>query len=168
MAKTEPAKKAEALKLTGGYKPTHKELVARAERWLRNSKGCPVVLTELVTGAGEIPDAIGWKGAYSTLIECKTSRSDFFNDSKKDARRLGLNMGAACYYLTPPGLVKPEEVPSYWGLLEAGPRSVKVLKKSKSRSIDGAGDYDQLMARQNREIVMLVSALRRAGGGKVR
>jgi hypothetical protein len=39
---------------------THVELVARAARWLR-TQGCPIVFAELVTTAGESPDAIGWR-----------------------------------------------------------------------------------------------------------
>lgn len=34
---------------------THVELVERAERWLRNTRKCSVVLTELCTGM-EVPD----------------------------------------------------------------------------------------------------------------
>lgn len=141
---------------------THKDLVVRAERWLRNSVGCSVVLTELVTAAGEVPDAIGWKSSRSTLVECKTSRSDFARDKAKEHRQLGMNMGSQCYYLVPPGLITKEECPSYWGLLECHPRMIKVVKKASTRAFGGEDDWRATYTRQMREIMMLVSALRRA------
>jgi hypothetical protein len=101
------------------YDPTHKELVSRAEKWLRSSRGCAVVITELRTAAGEIPDAIGWKGCESTLVECKTSRSDFQRDHNKMWHRANAGVGNLRYYLVPVGLVKREEVPPNWGLLTA-------------------------------------------------
>ena len=63
---------------------THKALVRRISNWLKYTKQMTVVMAELHTGAGETPDVIAWKGAASSiLIECKTSRADFFADSKK-------------------------------------------------------------------------------------
>ena len=142
---------------------THKELIVRAARWLKGSKGCSVVLTELVTAAGEIPDAIGWKGSVSTLVECKTSRSDFLRDKEKGSRLAGINMGQHCYYLVPPGLITKEETPAYWGLLECHPRMIKVIKKSGGRPLLSIDDHRATFARQKREVIMLVSALRRRG-----
>ncbi len=137
---------------------THAQLVLRAERWLRNSVGCSVVLTELVTSAGEVPDAIGWKRGASTLVECKASVADFKRDADKTHHRAGVGMGTYRYYLTPPGLLKREDVPAYWGLLECQPNTIKVVKKATTR--DGK-DAQASLWRQAREIAMLVSALRR-------
>lgn len=102
---------------------THSELVGIAKRWLRNTEKCSVVLSEMASSAGEEPDAIGWKNRMSTLVECKCSRSDFFADVKKLARQslpdtYCFGMGCFRYYMIPEGLVKPEEVPRGWGLLE--------------------------------------------------
>lgn len=144
-----------------GYRPTHKELVVRAERWLRGTRGCSVVLTELVTHVGEIPDAIGWKGHVSTLIECKTSKADFFRDALKTSRKADHNMGQNCYYMTRPGLLSLSDLPPYWGLLEVGPRSVRILKKAHTRPIKNESDFACAYIRQFHEIAMLVSALRR-------
>lgn len=131
----------------------------RAEAWLRGTQGCSVVLCELVTAAGETPDAIGWKTGASTLIECKISRADFFRDKDKLHHRAGVGMGTYRYYMVPAGLIKREEVPPMWGLLEVGPRAVKKTKSATTRSKEPP---DVIAFRQQREIVMLVSALRRA------
>ena len=69
----------------------HAELVERAERWLKNTFNCGVVLAELVayTATGETPDAIGWVWNRAILVECKTSRQAFFADQKKREGRTG-------------------------------------------------------------------------------
>lgn len=109
---------------------SHAELVQRAARWLRNTKKCGVVLTER-KGYSEAPDAIGWRyGPGSILVECKASRSDFFADRKKPFRQNpDGGMGQTRYYLTPPRLIKPEEVPEGWGLLWAFENFVRVVRE---------------------------------------
>lgn len=89
--------------------------------YLGSVGGCAVVASE-IPGHSEIPDAIGWSTAgYSTLVECKASRSDFLRDQKKYFRRVSeMGVGMQRFYLTPPGLLSPEELPEGWGLLEAG------------------------------------------------
>lgn len=116
---------------------THAALVNRAERWLRagatipNYRGapervrCAVVLTERM-GGSECPDAIGWArhSCVSVLIECKASRSDFLADRDKyfrDPDRQRHGMGRYRYYMTPRRLIKPEELPLGWGLIEVSP-----------------------------------------------
>lgn len=108
---------------------THADLVKRAASWLRRTKGCGVVLTEHTTGE-EFPDAIGYRRGGSIMVECKVSRSDFFADQKKPSRQRGQAERPAwqCWYLTPPGLLKPDELQPWWGLLEAGDRLVRVVK----------------------------------------
>lgn len=109
---------------------THAALVQRARHWLSGTAGCRFVLTEVKTQfTGEQPDAIGWKGTDSYVVECKVSRADFFADRKKSAAQSGCRMGAHRFYLTPAGLLRPEEVPEPWGLLEVhGPRIRQVLR----------------------------------------
>jgi hypothetical protein len=108
---------------------THAELVTVAAKWLRKTRGCGVVLTEH-GGGHELPDAIGWKGGFSVLVEVKVSRGDFFADRRKPSRASAATRPASvCFYLTPPGLLKPTEIPEGWGLLEFDGRIVRVLSK---------------------------------------
>ena len=100
---------------------SHKELVKLAGIWLRNyTQTHTIVITELSTSSSETPDAIGFdSGGYSTLIECKASRADFHADKKKHFRqRPEDGMGYYRYYMAPVGLLKPEELPEKWGLIE--------------------------------------------------
>lgn len=51
--------------------------------------------------------------------EIKVSRSDFRKEIKEPVKRkMGLNVSNLFYFVTPAGLLKPEEVPSECGLIE--------------------------------------------------
>lgn len=108
---------------------THAQLVKIGERWLRGTAGCQVVAAELASMSGQTADVIGFKSMESYLIECKISRSDFYRDKKKphqcDSER---SMGNYRWYLTPPGLLSPDDLPQGWGLLEPATRGVKVIR----------------------------------------
>jgi len=114
---------------------THDELVSRAARWLRGTQRCTVVIAETASGTYEIPDAIGWRNAtHSILVECKTSRADFFADIKhKSCHSSAGGMGYVRYFMTPPGLLREEEIPEGWGLLEVHPKIVRVKRKAQHR-----------------------------------
>jgi hypothetical protein len=110
---------------------THPQLVERAVRWLRVYR-CGVVLSEQACVSGEMPDAIGWKRAsHSVLVECKVTRADFLVDRDKPFR-LKPEQGVGCerFYLTPSDLVKVEELPAGWGLLEYRRGRIDVLRPS--------------------------------------
>lgn len=111
---------------------THKELSQLAIAWLKrpHSKGghgCHLALAECRSGyEGEIPDAIGWRycGDHkdgSVVVECKTSRADFLSDRKKSHRNVG-GLGNWRYFFTPEGLIKPDDLPEKWGLVEVNQR----------------------------------------------
>jgi hypothetical protein len=98
---------------------THAQLVEKAVRWLRSYR-CGVVLSEQACVSGEMPDAIGWKRAcHSVLVECKVTRADFLADRGKPFR-LKPEQGVGCerFYFVPAGLLRREELPEGWGLLE--------------------------------------------------
>ena len=59
-------------------------------------------------------------------------------------------MGNHRYYAAPAGMIKPEELPEGWGLLEVEPRGVKKII-----------DPEPKEANKQRECIMLMSALRR-------
>ncbi len=102
-----------------------------AVQWLRRYR-CGVVLSEQACVSGEMPDAIGWKKAYhSVLVESKVSRADFLADREKPFRQEP-EMGVGCerYYLAPRGLIRIEELPPDWGLLEVCGREIARVKSS--------------------------------------
>ena len=110
---------------------THKQLVEKAVRWLRVYR-CGVVLSEQASVSGEMPDAIGWKQAcHSVLVECKVTRADFLADRTKPFRReAGKGVGSERFYLTPPALIKIEELPTGWGLLECRHGHIEMVQAS--------------------------------------
>ncbi len=110
---------------------THPQLVEKAVRWLRWYR-CGVVLSEQACASGEMPDAIGWKhGCHSVLVECKVTRADFLADRGKPFRQKPeKGVGSERFYLTPPRLVKTEELPTGWGLLELRRGRVEIAHSS--------------------------------------
>lgn len=133
---------------------THAELVSAASLWLQ--KKCAVVVTEITT-TGEEPDALGWQGTHSILVECKAGLSDFYSDRQKPFRRdSARGIGCHRYFLTPVGLVSVGKLPPGWGLLEFNGERVKMVKESEY--------FEATDARQ--EIRILLSTLRRIGRTK--
>jgi hypothetical protein len=65
---------------------THEQLCQKARAWLRGTKRCNPVFSNIASCV-EIPDAIGWFSGYcgggSIVVECKASVSDFYADKKK-------------------------------------------------------------------------------------
>jgi len=133
---------------------THAQLVEKAVAWLRSYR-CGVILSEQACASGEMPDAIGWKRAcHSVLVECKISRSDFLADLEKPFRsKLHQGMGCERFYLAPAGLLRPDELPTGWGLLEVRNRKVAILRPS-SRNLRGAIGFRY-------EMNLLLASLRR-------
>ena len=110
---------------------THAQLVQKAVAWLRSYR-CGVVLSEQACASGEVPDAIGWKRAcHSVLVECKITRADFLCDRDKPWRQK-VKMGVGCerFYLAPAGLLRVQELPEGWGLLELRKRDITITKPS--------------------------------------
>jgi hypothetical protein len=117
--------------------PTHALLVEKAVEWLRTRYRCGIILSEQYCATGEVPDAIGWKGScHSVLVECKVSRADFLSDASK-AFRLKPEEGLGCerLYLAPAGIIRAEELPCGWGLLEYAKRAVTLVKKPPRKSL---------------------------------
>jgi hypothetical protein len=141
---------------------THDHLVERAGQWLK-AKGCGMVFTEMVTNQTETPDAIGWRnsGQESFLIECKATRSDFLADRNKSFRRGHVaGLGRYRYYMCPPGLIKPEELPARWGLLYCHARKVVMVVGRDPQSYHLTEEFSH-EANDRGEIRMFYSALSR-------
>src|ERR1700722_10837048 len=133
---------------------THAKLVAMAVYWLRRYR-CGVVLSEQACVSGEMPDAIGWKKAcHSVLVESKVSRADFLADRAKPFRQKAENgVGCERYYLAPRGLIRVQELPSGWGLLEVCDREIERVKASAKNLRSEAGFQS--------EMNLLLASLRR-------
>lgn len=77
---------------------------------------------------------------YVYECEIKISRADFFNDlkNKKEKHQIlessevsGSKRPNYFYYAVPDGLIKPEEVPAYAGLIYVNPWGVNIVKDAK-------------------------------------
>jgi hypothetical protein len=115
---------------------THNELVMRAEKWLRGTMRCPVVITERLGLAhvcerhAEMPDAIGWSDHNSILVECKTSRTDLLADRTKKFRGRG-GAGDTRYIMSDKGVIQPDWIQPGWGLLWVTGKIVRVIRRPK-------------------------------------
>lgn len=130
---------------------THDRMVNLARCWLASRH--PVVTTELSSGSQESPDAIGWRGGVSTLVECKASRSDYYADKHKSFRRNPTyGIGNYRYFLATGNLINPERLPANWGLLTPNGRGLRVVKKAA-----------YVEANYTAERIILMSIIRRIG-----
>lgn len=146
--------------MSGGI--IHAALQAACVRWLKRQQdgphrrsGCPVVVTDIETCASETPDVIGWNSMISVLVECKASRADFFRDAKKPHRIYSQGIGNRRYYAAPEGLLKLDEIPEEWGLLEMDQQGkINATKEA----VDRALNRDSLTEERR----IFVSIMRRA------
>lgn len=133
---------------------THAVLIMEAKRWLWRD-GCSVVITDMTHQGRETPDAIGWKGRFSTLIECKVSRADFLADAKKPFRRMPeTGMGMMRWFCALRGVIRESDLPPRWGLMEWHRGKMWIVRKSEPQR-------HEVGARE--EIQLLLSAVRRLG-----
>jgi hypothetical protein len=119
---------------------THAQLVNLAIQWLRRY-GCSVILSEQACLSGEMPDAIGWKKAcHSVVVECKMTRGDFLADRAKPFRNNPqIALGCERFYFAPAGLIKNEDLPQGWGLLEYHGRKIELTHPGNKNMRTGQG-----------------------------
>lgn len=87
---------------------------------------------------GEQPDALGINQVgESFLVEAKVSRADFFADQKKPWRQNPKLQGMGDFraYITPAGLLNPDEIPYGWQLWEVHGKTKPVIKIIKGQRI---------------------------------
>ncbi len=109
----------------------HAQLIESAVEWLRRCYKCGIILSEQYCATGEVPDVIAWKGVCkSVLVECKVSRADFLADAGKPFRQKPEEgMGSQRLYMAPEGVIRADELPKHWGLLELRGRGVRMTVK---------------------------------------
>jgi hypothetical protein len=141
---------------------THNELIDIGRRWLikpyascapYGHYGCALVLTELCAGTrySEQPDILGYSTKATIIIECKTSRSDFYADKNKPFRAFEEGIGGQRWYLAPKGIIPIEKLPDKWGLLEVtSDKKIHVTRPAELQPRDF-----------HSEMKMLISTIRR-------
>lgn len=160
---------------------THASLCSLAVTWLKRphsggGPSCLVAVSEVAGGwDGEIPDAIGFCLSHwetgATVVEVKVTRSDFLADRKKPHRQPGAGMGAWRYYMAPEGLIRVDELPAGWGLIEVNKRGQCKVLAGAMFNVRKLGYYDlkaqveqwRLPADHAREQWLLVKLLARLG-----
>lgn len=141
---------------------THKQLVEAAYRWVLKRGSCGIAFKELVTISSEIPDVIGFGAwGHSVLIECKVSRADFFKDRHKPFRISGRGMGKFRLFCVPAGLIKVNELPEKWGLLQVNADGKAVAILDTTRLHDHGIRTHAHEVNENSERAIMYSALRR-------
>jgi len=92
----------------------HRELVDRAEHWLRTTAHCGVVVRggHSYDISRNSPDVLGWWNRRCTLIQCRTSRQGF------DDKCQNQTIGDWRLFFTPPGLLNGLTIPAGWGWFE--------------------------------------------------
>lgn len=160
---------------------THAQLCGIAVKWLQRphsggGPSCLVAVSEVAGGwDGEIPDAIGFCLAHwetgATVVEVKVTRSDFLADRKKPHRQPGQGMGSWRYFMAPEGLIRVDELPQGWGLIEVNKRGHCKVLAGAMHDVRNLG-YDvkkaqvehwRLPADRDREQWLLVKLLSRLG-----
>lgn len=139
---------------------THRELIEIGYKWCLNK--CAFAFKDLVTMNLEIPDVIGFNSDGTFLLEAKTSKNDFLNENKKWARKNPqYGMGDWRFYITKKGLLKIEELPDMWGLIEVNEKGNARIKYNPF----GKGNIYYRWKRNEKnkqaEYQMMFSALRR-------
>lgn len=142
----------------------HYELCCLGAKFLKSRKNAEpweipnkYVAVELVTLTAENPDVWATNGYHSTLVEVKTSHSDFLADQKKWSRSKAAELsdkqlGNYRYYLCPEGVIDESEIPDKWGLLVYdGKKIIKVRNATYQKSSTDA------------ELLVLTSIMRREG-----
>ena len=107
----------------------HYQLCCEGARFLKSRKNVEgwespnkYVAVEIITLTAEKPDIWATNGYHTTLVEVKTSHSDFLADQKKwvrskEAEKADKQLGNYRYYLCPAGVIDVSEIPENWGLL---------------------------------------------------
>ena len=100
------------------------DLKRKCTSWHR----CNVLFPELRLGSGYSDIAqrridlfmiSAEKGNYTTAFEIKVSRADFLKDIKNNLKQRGARLYSNnFYYVAPKGMLKPDEIPMWAGLIE--------------------------------------------------
>jgi len=79
-----------------------------------------------------------WPSTGQTAIsyEVKVSRADFMRELEDPAKRAPAeDVSTECWFVMPPGLVRPDEVPARWGLMTYADGKVRRVKMAEQRRL---------------------------------
>jgi hypothetical protein len=143
-------------------KLTHKDLVEIGYKWALNRCGFAFKELVVISGFGEIPDVIGFNHSGTFVLEAKTSRADFQRDKTKTIRKMPeYGMGDWRFYICEKGMIKIDELPDMWGLIEVNEKG----KATTTHNPFGKGNIYSRWKRNQKhkesEQCVMYSALRR-------
>lgn len=147
-------------------KLTHKQLVEIGYKWLLNK--CSFAIKEIVTHTKEQPDIIGFNSNGSFVLEAKVSRSDFLADKKKPFRIIPSDgMGDWRFFIAPKGLIKIEELPNMWGLIEVNEKGKVTFEYNPFGKGNFYSNWKRNHKDSNCERIIMFSVLRRLQKNKM-
>lgn len=137
---------------------THDEIAEIGARWLKG-QGYKFAFHNMTSAAaGEQPDALGIKSwGESFLLESKVSRSDYLADLKKPWRAADNAIGDYRGYITPKGLLDPNELPYGWWLLEVHGKTKPIVKVIKGCAYEmGISDWNRDRGKDIKERIRVI------------
>jgi len=140
---------------------THKELIECGYKWCLNK--CAFAFKDLVTAGSEVPDVIGFNSSGSFLLEAKTTKADFLREQKEKWVRKNpqYGMGDWRFYITKKGLLKKEDLPEMWGLIEVNDKGKARIKYNPFGKGNIYSHWTKNEKNDYAERQMMFSALRR-------
>lgn len=145
---------------------SHSELVNLGYKWCLSR--CGFAFKELVTLSSETPDVIGFNSNGTFLLEAKCSRSDFFADKKKSFRENPfMGMGDWRFFICEKGLIKINELPKHWGLIEVSEKGKTKVVYNPFGKGNIYGSWERNEKNIDNERKLMYSALRRLQSKKV-
>jgi hypothetical protein len=76
-------------------------------------------------------------GYHRVAYEIKLSRADYTNEINDPTKReFAEKVANECYFVTPPGLVRPDELPEWWGLYEVVANGLRRKVIGKQRKVE--------------------------------
>lgn len=77
------------------------------------------------------------KRYLKVAYEIKVSRSDFAHELNQPKKRQAAEeLADECYFATPAGMIKPDETPEGWGLIEMTSNGMRIKKRAMQRTVD--------------------------------
>lgn len=116
----------------------HEALSDQGVKWFKR-QGFGVIAADLAAlGCRERADVIAFRSQCSAIMEAKASRADFLSDAKKPERKSG-GIGLYRFYICPPGLIRPDDLPTGWGLLYGDGKKIVEVVRPKGNVWPGPG-----------------------------